>query len=58
MVGVTDHLIANPAFVDGTKGWAEIPLITAIQKGKLEIFDLLLRCGANVNAKDTTWGHE
>ena len=63
MVGVTDHLIANPACVDGTKSWAGIPLITAMQKGSrkkgnLEIFDLLLQCGANVNAKENRdpWG--
>ncbi len=67
MVGVTDYLIANPACVDenfdGTKSCAGIPLITAMQKGNrkkgnLEIFDLLLRCGANVNVKESRelWG--
>ena len=67
MVGVTDYLIANPACVDenfdGTKRCAGIPLITAMQKGykkkeNLEIFDLLLRCGANANAKESKdlWG--
>lgn len=52
MTDVTDCLTVEPACVS-SRGSA--PLMIAIKKWNFEILDLLLRCGADVNAKDKGW---
>jgi hypothetical protein len=48
---VTDCLTVEPACVS-RRSMGSAPLMIAIKKWNFEFCDLLLRCGADVNAKD------